>query len=198
MLRNGHYTIDAWRLKEPVYGASGLICVDQSPAVFGESSKPERANFAGTVPRGSADIYSVRGHHTNLNHYRRNRMSKRIRVKTADQVKLYGISVELDMVDNQIKGIKLGDGARDLFVRMDSYSLSVEVSAEPQVKDVFTVSCLWMDNTVEKKCDTKQQAEIIAQEMRDNGATDVCIFEDQVSVADNSVFPNNTLDVLEW
>ena len=125
-------------------------------------------------------------------------MSKRIRVKTADQVKLYGISVELDMVDNQIKGIKLCDGARDLVVRIDSYSLSVEVSAEPQVKDVFTVTGMWMDNLIEKQADTRPQAEMLAQQMRDNGATDVDIFEDSVTVKDNSVFPNNTLDVLEW
>lgn len=125
-------------------------------------------------------------------------MSKRVKVKTADQVKLYGISVELDMVDNQIKGIKLCDGAKDLVVRIDSYSLSVEVSAEPQVKDVFTVTGMWMDNLIEKQADTRSQAEMLAQQMRDNGATDVDIFEDSVTVKDNSVFPNNTLDVLEW
>ena len=68
MLRNGLYTTDAWRLTEKlasrtppaihakVTTSSGELGL-QSPAVCGESSKPERANFAGTVPRGSADIY---------------------------------------------------------------------------------------------------------------------------------------------
>lgn len=122
-----------------------------------------------------------------------------VSIKSASEIKLEGVTVTLDKVNDCLKGVYIADGSGGMCrIVLDSYSLSAQIPAPPKKEKRYvlrgTIDGIGrIDRQFEQQWDADQAKRDIEGKLR--GDSDLTVTQEEVEIADaaNAAEPDDTI-----